>query len=172
MPHDSTRRYCSLTSSKATLEANLWFSQPPFTEARTVTKTRRTLTDAEQSAANRLKAIYKHEKEFGRAGNKKITYESIAEAAGWPTVNVVGQYIIGRIPINLEAACKFATYLGVAVGDISPELEALLPPKNRKPHKKCPVCHAGVDLTDKQSELLGSLVKEMAPKKELTWTTL
>jgi len=135
-------------------------------------ETRRKLTDAELTAAKRLRSIYKHEKELGRARNKKITYESIAQAAGWQTSNVVGQYLTGRIPINLEAACKFATYFGVALRDISPELEALLPFENRRPNRNCPVCQGLEDLSDRQIELLTSLVKEMAQKKELTWREL
>lgn len=133
---------------------------------------RRTLTDEEKSAADRLKTIYQHKKKLGRSHGKKITHEWLAETMGWQTQSVVSQYMTGKIPLNLEAVCKFATYLDVSVGDISPELEALLPPENRKLHKYCPVCEDSVELTEKQRQLLSSLVKEMAQKKELTWKTL
>ena len=129
--------------------------------------TRRRLTASELEAAQRLKEIYRREKELAKARGVKITYESIAEAAGWPTPNVVGQYLTGRIPLNLEAVSKFATYFGLSIGDISPELEAILPPKNRKPLKGCPVCHELLYLSERQAGLLVSFAKEMAHKNEL-----
>lgn len=69
--------------------------------------------------AARLKAIYTSKKrELG------ITQESLASSCGWESQGTVSQYLNGKIPLNIEAAVKFARALRVSVADFSPRLAA------------------------------------------------
>jgi len=73
--------------------------------------------------ATRLKAVYTAKKR-----QLHLTQESLASACGWESQGTVSQYLNGKIPLNLEAALKFAAALHVQVGDFSPRIAAALPP--------------------------------------------
>lgn len=77
------------------------------------------LSPEQLADAARLKAIYMAKKrELG------LTQESLASACGWESQGSVSQYLNGKIPLNVEAAVKFAKALRVSVSDFSPRLAA------------------------------------------------
>lgn len=55
-----------------------------------------------------------------------VSQAEFARRYGIGSASLMSQYMTGRRPINLAAACKFARGLGVALGDISLELEHLV----------------------------------------------
>jgi SOS-response transcriptional repressor LexA len=76
------------------------------------------LSPTQLEDARRLKAIYESKKaELG------LTQESLAAACGWESQGSVSQYLNGKIPLNIDAAVKFARELRVSVADFSPELD-------------------------------------------------
>lgn len=83
---------------------------------------RRPLSHDEEADAKRLNALWLRQK---RA--RRLTQEQVAADCGWNTQAAFSQYLLGRIPLNLEAALKIAAALQVAVSDISPRLAMLLP---------------------------------------------
>ncbi|MGD9671702.1 MAG: helix-turn-helix domain-containing protein [Hyphomicrobiaceae bacterium] len=87
-------------------------------------KNRRLLSDEEKARAHRLKAIWDaKKKELG------VTQASVALSLGWDNNTAVGQYLNGRIPLNIEAAFKFAAVLGVPPTEFWPDIfSGKLPP--------------------------------------------
>lgn len=67
--------------------------------------------------ADRLKAIYASKKR-----SLSLTQESLAAACGWESQGTVSQYLNGKIPLNKDAAVKFARHLKVKVEEFSPQL--------------------------------------------------
>lgn len=47
-------------------------------------------------------------------------------SCGWKTQAAVSQYVLGKIPLNLEALIKFARELNVHPSEISPALTDIL----------------------------------------------
>lgn len=86
---------------------------------------RRPLSHDQVSDAKRLNALWLRQK---RALG--LTQEQVAADCGWNTQAAFSQYLLGRIPLNLEAALKIAAALQVEVFDISPRLAMLLPAKS------------------------------------------
>lgn len=78
----------------------------------------RPLTEAQLEAARRLRDAYA----LAKQTSPSLTQEAIAHACGWKTQGAVSQYMLGKIPLNLSALLKLSAALGVAPGDIYPEL--------------------------------------------------
>lgn len=78
-----------------------------------MTTNRRPLTEREQRRAARAKAFWLEKKR-----RERLTQDDANTALGW-SPSTFGQYINGRIPMNLEATLKIAEYLGVSPADIS-----------------------------------------------------
>ena len=84
---------------------------------------RRKLTGEERGDAARLNAAWRHYK----AAHPHATQEWMSIQCGWKTQGAFFQYVSGIIPLNLKAALKICSVLGVSVSDISPRLAALMP---------------------------------------------
>jgi transcriptional regulator with XRE-family HTH domain len=80
---------------------------------------RKPLEQWQQEDAARLKALFN--KKAGMSQAEFAVRSGIGETQG-----AVEQYLNARIPLNLEAAIKFARGLGVDVQDFSPRLGVLL----------------------------------------------
>lgn len=76
------------------------------------------LTQEQAEDSRRLKALWEEK--------KPMTQEAFAEAYGLGTQGNVTQYLNGHIPLNLEAAIRFAGGLSVPVETISPRLAKVL----------------------------------------------
>lgn len=77
---------------------------------------------ADQKAdAARLKAIYESKKR-----ELRLTQDTLASACGWESQGTVSQYLNGKIPLNLDAALKFAEKLQCSVSEFSPRLAETL----------------------------------------------
>ena len=92
-----------------------------------IMKKRRTLTDEENTEANRLKAIYGQAKRDRKAQGLSLTQEDIAAHFGWSGQTAVSQYMNGNIALNLKSANLFAKYFDVPLNSISPRLANMLP---------------------------------------------
>lgn len=86
------------------------------------TTKRRPLTAEERLAKDNLRRIWEEKK-----GPLKLTQESAAHRFGWKNQSAAGQYLNGTIPLNTEAALRFAALLQVAPSDIDPRVQDLLP---------------------------------------------
>lgn len=76
--------------------------------------TRRELTPYEKDCASRLKEIFLHKKDEG------LTQSKLAEKTGM-TQSAIGQYLNGKIPLNLEALILFSLHLDCKIQDIDPK---------------------------------------------------
>lgn len=74
--------------------------------------------------AQRLHAIF----HAARRQDRSLTQEKLAFICGWKTQGAVSQYLLGKIPLNLEALLRFSKALQVEPVAISPTLAAFLPP--------------------------------------------
>lgn len=79
------------------------------------------LSPEQRADAARLKAIY-----MAKKRDLHMTQESLAAACGWESQGTVSQYLNGKIPLNLDAALKFARHLRISVSDFSESLAASL----------------------------------------------
>ncbi len=79
------------------------------------------LTPDQQADALRLKNVYE-----SRKAALGITQDSLAAACGWESQGTVSQYMNGKIPLNLDAALKFAVALRCSIEDFSPSLAETL----------------------------------------------
>ena len=87
-------------------------------------KGRRPLSDEEKARAHSLRAIWNAKKK-----DLGLTQEAVAASLGWDNNTAVGQYLNGRIPLNIEAAFKFASILGVPPTEFWPDIfSGKLPP--------------------------------------------
>lgn len=75
------------------------------------------LSPEQRSDAARLKAVYTAKKR-----ELSLTQEGLAAACGWESQGTVSQYFNGKIPLNIDAAVKFARVLKVSVSEFSPQL--------------------------------------------------
>lgn len=73
-------------------------------------------TDWKEAEASRLKDLY--ERKAGRA----TTHARFGKETGLGSAGMVWQYLSGHRPLNLQAATRFATALGVKIEDFSPRL--------------------------------------------------
>lgn len=77
--------------------------------------------------AQRLHAIF----HAVRRQDRSLTQEKLAFICGWKTQGAVSQYLLGKIPLNLDALLRFSKALQVEPVSISPTLAASLPPMIR-----------------------------------------
>lgn len=82
---------------------------------------KKTLDAAEVDAAQRLRNIWNEKKVTLR-----LTQEKAADALGFSTQATVSQYLNGTIPLNTDAALKFAALLGVKPEELRPDLSELM----------------------------------------------
>jgi phage repressor protein C with HTH and peptisase S24 domain len=71
--------------------------------------------------AQRLKGKYLEWKQRRTDAGERVSQETLTEILGF-NQSAVSQYLNGRIPLNVDAATKFATVLGCSVQDFSPSL--------------------------------------------------
>lgn len=115
------------------------------------------LSPEQLADAARLKAIYTAKKrELG------LTQESLASACGWESQGTVSQYFNGKIPLNVEAAVKFAKELYCSVADFSPRLAAELAQLRDPHHTSSENANAVLPLVD--AGLSGDEAKSTQPR--------
>ncbi|EJO2709888.1 helix-turn-helix transcriptional regulator [Salmonella enterica] len=73
------------------------------------------LTPEQKADADRLKAIVS--KQHG------LTQATLADELGFSNQSAVSQYLNGKIPLNIDAAIKFAERLCCSVSDFSPSIQ-------------------------------------------------
>lgn len=78
---------------------------------------RKPLTDQETATAKRLSSIWNEQKKS--LGIK--SQEQLAHLMDWTTQGAVNQYLLGKIPLNIETGIKFAQVLQVPIDRINPE---------------------------------------------------
>lgn len=78
------------------------------------------LTQEQKADAERLLEIFKARKEHLEPG---LTQSILADDLGFSTQSAVSQYFQGKVPLNVEAAVKFAARLECAVADFSPAMQ-------------------------------------------------
>lgn len=86
-------------------------------KVRRMTK-RRPLTAQEKIAQQNLRAIWQAKKK-----SLDLTQEKAAHLLGWSSQGTVGQYLLGRVPLNTDAIMKFAKLLEVKPTDIDPDFQ-------------------------------------------------
>lgn len=79
------------------------------------------LTAQQLEDASRLKQRYEEWKARRKAAKEPASQEVATEMLGF-NQSAVSQYLNGKIPLNVDAATKFATVFGCAVRDFSPSL--------------------------------------------------
>ena len=79
-----------------------------------MTDERRKLTAHEKACAARLKAMW-----FAKRNKEGLTQQDIAEFMGM-SASAIGQYLNGKIPLNLKVIVKFAKYFNCDVSEIDP----------------------------------------------------
>ncbi|HVT36316.1 MAG TPA: S24 family peptidase [Nevskiaceae bacterium] len=82
---------------------------------------RKPLTQDELDAAENLRQLFTEAK----AADKTLTQERLAFQFGWKTQSAVSQYLRGVIPLNSDAALKFADFFRVAPSQIHPMFSRL-----------------------------------------------
>lgn len=73
------------------------------------------LTPEQKADADRLKAIFSKQRE--------LTQAALADELGFSNQSAVSQYLNGKIPLNVDAAIKFAEKLCCSVSDFSPSIQ-------------------------------------------------
>ena len=76
---------------------------------------RRDLSGLEQEDSARLREIWDRKKY-----SLSLSQQDVADAFGISNQTAISQYLNGKIPLNLEAAIKFAKVLEVNIREISP----------------------------------------------------
>lgn len=74
-----------------------------------------------RDTAQGLKAIYERKRR-----QFHLSQDKIAAECGWQSQSTVSQYLNGLIPLNLEAAVKFATLLECSVSEFHPGFHEIL----------------------------------------------
>ncbi|MHB9326743.1 helix-turn-helix domain-containing protein [Phytobacter ursingii] len=82
---------------------------------------KKTLDAAESDAAQRLRDAWEKKKVTLR-----LTQEKAADALGFSTQATVSHYLNGNIPLNTDAALKFAALLGIKPEELRPDLAELM----------------------------------------------
>ena len=83
------------------------------------------LTKEQLDDAARLKLLFATWQKTQREAGLPSSQEAISDALGF-TQSALSQYLNGRIPLNFEAAAKFAGLLQCDVSDFSPDLASQL----------------------------------------------
>lgn len=74
------------------------------------------LTPEQLADADRLMALFKQQ--------TGLTQAVLADDLGFSNQSAVSQYLKGKIPLNIEAAIRFATRFNCTVADFSPSIQA------------------------------------------------
>lgn len=82
---------------------------------------KKTLDAADSDAAERLRKVWDRKKV-----ELRLTQEKAADALGFSTQATVSHYLNGSIPLNTDAALKFAALLGVKPEELRPDLSDLM----------------------------------------------
>jgi len=82
---------------------------------------RRALTAEEAGDAKRLRSVWEE-----RSKSLQLTQLGVSQRFGFANQSAVSQYLNGRIPLNLEAALRFASILGVPVSALTNRFDDLL----------------------------------------------
>ncbi len=82
---------------------------------------KKTLDAAEAETAQRLREVWNEKKVTLR-----LTQEKAADALGFSTQATVSHYLNGNIPLNTDAALRFAALLGVKPEELRPDLAELM----------------------------------------------
>jgi len=77
------------------------------------------LTPEQKTDAARLNARFKARK----LEEPGLTQAVMADDLGYSTQSAVSQYLRGEVPLNVEAAIRFANRLGCMVSDFSPTIQ-------------------------------------------------
>jgi len=78
---------------------------------------RRPLTEEEKADADRLKDAWLKFK-----AKHRISQEEMAHRCGWKAQGAFSQYVLGRIPLNMEALVRMSAVMGIDPATISPRL--------------------------------------------------
>jgi SOS-response transcriptional repressor LexA len=79
------------------------------------------LTPEQLADAERLKVLFGHWKQRRKDDGLPASQEAASEMLGF-NQSAMSQYLNGRIPLNVEAATKFATLIGTPISEFSPSL--------------------------------------------------
>ena len=79
------------------------------------------LTAEQLEEASKLRALFESWQDDQRKAGLKASQEAAAEQLGF-NQSALNQYLAGKIPLNIDAAIKFAELLGCAVSDFSPSV--------------------------------------------------
>jgi hypothetical protein len=116
--------------------------------------TRRPLTDEELADAARLRAVWEK-----RSKDLDLTQLDVSKSFGFANQSAVSQYLNAKIPLNLEAALRFATILQVPVSSISTRYNSLLNSDNNYRKRNVlgvPVNDDLIEVTDAMKEVVGN----------------
>lgn len=80
------------------------------------------LTPSQLDDASRLKSLYEKWKEQRRSSKLPASQEVVAALLGFSSQSSVSQYVNGKIPLNINAALRFADLFGCHISEISPDL--------------------------------------------------
>lgn len=141
---------------------------------------RKPLEEWQLEDARRLKALFERFK--ARTKMSQATF-AVTYGIGDQTQGIVWQYLNGRIPLQLEAAVRFAHGLGCSVGDFSPTLEAkrqelapvggdVVVPEGLPTHVAQELLTYSAQLSPAQRAELLKNVKEAAEANEVVRSTL
>lgn len=97
-------------------------------------KQRRPLTETEQQDSERLKKVWDI-----RSRELNLTQLDASKQFGFANQSAVSQYLNAKIPLNLDAAAKFAKILHVSIADISPTHADSLRSSNVCARTFCPI---------------------------------
>lgn len=115
---------------------------------------RRVLTKEELADVDRLRACWER-----RKGELRLTQSKAAEALGFSNQTAISQYINGRIPLNMEAAFKFAELLEVPIDELSPRYSKRVS-KPQGPVTRIPVKSvANLQIVEAKNNVLAPHVK-------------
>src|SRR5437764_356058 len=81
------------------------------------------LTPEQLADAARLKHLFSTWQKGRREAKLPSSQEALSDLLGF-NQSAVSQYLNGRIPLNVDAATKFASLLNCSIADFSPDLAA------------------------------------------------
>jgi phage repressor protein C with HTH and peptisase S24 domain len=79
------------------------------------------LTPEQLAEAAKVKSLFVGWQQRRREAREPASQEAASELLGF-NQSALSQYLNGKIPLNIEAATRFATLIGCAVADFSPSL--------------------------------------------------
>lgn len=81
------------------------------------------LTPEQKADAARLMGLFENQKAHESKQGKRLTQASLADDLGYATQSAVSQYLKGKVPLNVEAAMKFAARFECRVSEFSPSIQ-------------------------------------------------